>query len=65
MQEADEVKERFYRLCEWILTQVPTRLFRQISDSTIKQKALAYLMRVNGGNEAGGNLAGGESIEQG
>lgn len=63
IQEAEDVKARFYKLCEWNLAQVSTRILRQISDSVTKQKALAYLMLVNGEKNPAENSAAGELFE--
>ncbi|HMF31613.1 MAG TPA: hypothetical protein VKK79_09375 [Candidatus Lokiarchaeia archaeon] len=54
--EAEEVKERFYKVCEWNLAHMSANMIRKISDSVTKQKALSYLMLVNGENH-GANAA--------
>jgi len=59
IKEADVVIDKFYKLCEWILAPSTTSILNKLSDSVTKQKALAYLMLVNGTSATGKNAGSG------
>ncbi len=55
IKEADVVLDRLYKICEWILAPSTTSILNKLSDSVTKQKALAYLMLVDGSPQAAKN----------
>ncbi len=55
IKEADGVLDNFYKMCEWILAPSTTSILNKLSDSVTKQKALAYLMLVDGSTQTAKN----------